>query len=232
MDWVNPNYLCNGDHDGVNPTLTSPISPDGSPEPGRLYTVPARQGRAARLRAGQRLRIVNTHGSQVCDFWAACWPGTHEAVSMEHLRASLSRTIPRVGDTLVTNRRRPLLRLVRDTSPGVHDTLIAACDLPRYRKLGVEGYHDNCSDNLRMALRAIGIAPVEVPSPLNLWMNNPVSPSGEIAWVPPVSRPGDEVVMEALLDCIAVMSACPQDLVPVNGADCTPRELHFQVLEG
>lgn len=231
MDWVNPHYLCNGDCDGFNATRVSPISTDGTPEIGRLYELPARQGRAVRLGAGQRLRIVNPHGTQVCDFWALCWPHTHEALSMEHLRAGLSRTMPRTGDVLVTNRRRPLLRLVHDSSAGVHDTLIAACDLPRYRMLGVQGYHDNCSDNLRMALHAIGVIPLAVPAPLNLWMNNPVSAAGEIGWMPPVSRPGDDVVFEALHDCVAVMSACPQDLVPVNGADCVPRELHFQVLE-
>jgi uncharacterized protein len=230
MDWINPHHTCNGDHDGVNATLTSPISPDGRPQRGAVYTVPARQGRAVRLSKGERLRIVNPHGTQVCDFWALCWPGLHEVLSMEHVRASLSRTIPRAGDVLVTSRRRPLLRLVEDTSPGVHDTLIAACDLPRYRSLGVDGYHDNCSDNLRLALRAIGIRPSDVPAPLNLWMNNPVSPQGDIGWEPPLARPGDAVLLEVLEDCIAVLSACPQDLVPVNGADCTPRDLQFEVL--
>lgn len=29
MDWVNPQYQENGDIDGVNPSLTSPISSDG-----------------------------------------------------------------------------------------------------------------------------------------------------------------------------------------------------------
>ena len=229
MNWVNPHYLCNGDMDGTNGSLSGAISTDGSPEQGRLYTVPAREARAVRLCTGDRLRIVNPHGTQVCDFWALCWPQTHEALSMEHMRAGLSRTIPRVGDELVTNRRRPLLRLLQDTSPGIHDSLIAACDLPRYRSLGVTGYHDNCSDNLRMALRAIGVLPIEVPAPLNLWMNNPVSADGSIGWAPPISQPGDFLTFEALVDCIAVLSACPQDLVPVNGADCVPHELQFQV---
>jgi len=37
----------NGTPLGENPTARTPISPDGRPEPGRRYTVPARQGRAA-----------------------------------------------------------------------------------------------------------------------------------------------------------------------------------------
>ena len=47
---------------------------------------------------------------------------------MEHIRTSISRLVPKVGDVLVTNHRRPILALIEDTSPGIHDTLIAACD--------------------------------------------------------------------------------------------------------
>ena len=43
----------------------------------------------------------------------------------------------------------------------MHDTLIAACDLYRYKNLGVEGYHDNCADNMRLALKAIGLRAIE-----------------------------------------------------------------------
>lgn len=230
MDWVNRNYQGNGDIDGSNATLHSPISPTGEAEPGRRYTIPARQGRAVKLVQGARLKIINVHGTQVCDFWAFRDSGLYEFMSMEHVRAWLSKTIPGVGDELVTNRRRPILRFVVDTSIGIHDTLIAACDLPRYRTLGVAHYHDNCSDNLRMAMAAIGRRMSEVPAPFNVWMNNPVAPNGAIGWLPPRSAAGDYVVFEALMDCMAVMSACPQDLVPVNGEGCTPMELQFEVM--
>ena len=56
--------------DGQNASLQSAISPDGTPEPGQRYTVPARCGVAVRLAKGQRLTAINTHGTQVGDFWA------------------------------------------------------------------------------------------------------------------------------------------------------------------
>lgn len=214
---------------GHNATLTAPISADGTPTVGQRYTVPARHGRAVRLRAGQTLRVINTPGSQVCDFWAFRADNPNEFLSMEHVRQVLNRVIPRVGDALVTNRRRPILTMTADTSPGIHDTLIAACDLFRFINLGVEAYHDNCADNLRMALAAIGVTAPEVPQPLNLWMNIPVR-DGTLRWEPPVARPGDHVDLRAEVDCIAAMSACPQDMVPINGADCVPRPVDFQVL--
>ena len=35
-----------------------------------METIPARRGKAAYVRQGQSIRIVNTHGSQVVDTWA------------------------------------------------------------------------------------------------------------------------------------------------------------------
>lgn len=195
-----------------------------------LQVVPARRGRAVRLSAGQAVRIVNTHGSQVVDSWAFNLDDLSEFMSMEHLRATLGKVFPEAGDPLVTNRRRPILHLEEDTSPGRHDTVIAACDVHRYASLGCRGYHDNCTDNLRAALAALGLRAPEVPAPLNLWMNIPIRADGRIEWGTPLSRPGDHVVLRAALDCVLALSACPQDLIPINGAACTPTEVHFEVL--
>jgi len=195
-----------------------------------LQTIPARKGRAVRLRAGQAIRIVNTHGSQVVDTWAFSAEDPTEFLSNEHMRPTLGRLSPRKGDPLITNRRRPILVMEEDTSPGRHDTIIAACDDYRYGLLGCTEYHDNCDDNLHAALRAIGLRIEGTPSPLNLWMNIPVTPEGEIVWGEPLSKPGDYVVLRAVMDCVVVMSACPQDILPINGRDRTPTEAHYEVL--
>ena len=218
----------NGEQVGTNDTLTQPISPDGVAQPGMLYTVPARQGRAVRLGAGQVIRIINTHGTQVCDTWAFKADDLSEFMSMEHARAWIDRITPHVGDPLVTNRRRPIMTLIADTSPGVHDTLMAACDAYRYETLGVKDYHDNCADNMRMALKAIGLRAREVPQPFNVWMNIPVAPDGSIQWLAPASTAGDFIDLRAEMDCVVVMSACPQDIIPIN--DNHPVEVQFMVV--
>ena len=192
-------------------------------------TIPARRGRAVRLRAGQSIRIVNTHGHQVVDFWAFRDPDVSEFLSMEHLRPTIGRIFPRAGDGLVTNKRRPILHFVEDTSPGIHDTLMAACDNERYGLLGCTDYHDNCTDNLKAAMREAGVTAHEVPSPLNLWMNIPVDAEGNSGWGEPVSRPGDHVVFRAAMDCICAMSCCPQDILPINKGKTV--EAHFEVLD-
>ncbi|MDB5782788.1 MULTISPECIES: urea carboxylase-associated family protein [Caballeronia] len=213
---------------GENATLREPISADGTPEIGKTYTVPARNGRAVRVKSGQTIRITNTHGTQVCDTWIFNADHLDEFLSFEHARASLDKVIPQAGDPLMTNHRRPIAELVTDTSPGVHDTLMAACDLYRYKNLGVAGYHDNCADNMRLALKAIGLRAREVPQPFNLWMNIPIKPDYSIEWLAPVSKAGDYVDIKALMDCVVVMSACPQDIIPINALN--PLEVEFTVL--
>ena len=195
-----------------------------------VVTIPARKGTAALVSGGQMIRVINTYGQQVVDTWAFNSADISEFMSMEHSRTALARILPKVGDSMVTNRRRPILTLVEDTSPGIHDTLLAACDRYRYELLGVQGYHDNCTDNLRSAMTALGVAPPETPSPWNLFMNIPVQPDGSVSFAAPVSKAGDYILLQAEMDCLVAFSACPQDIIPINGEACTPTEAHFEVL--
>jgi len=195
-----------------------------------MIQIPARRGKATRLLQGQSVKVINTHGQQVVDTWAFALADITEFMSMEHTRIAIGRIIPAVGDALVTNRRRPILRLVEDNSGGIHDTLVAACDRWRYELLGCATYHDNCTDNLAAALAELGLSPPETPSPLNLFMNIPVIDGNRIDVLPPVSTPGSFVTLRAEMDCIVALSACPQDMVPINGLAMTPTEAHFGIV--
>ena len=101
-----------------------------------MIEIPARKGKAARVRRGQRIKVINSRGQQVVDTWAFNAEDLHEFMSMEHSRVAIGRIIPAIGDALVTNKRRPILTLVEDTSGGIHDTLFASCDRWRYELLG------------------------------------------------------------------------------------------------
>ena len=198
--------------------------------PNDLMTVPARKGRAARLAKDQAIKIINTHGTQVIDTWAFSAEDLREFMSMEHMRPTIGTIFPRKGHYLYTNRRRPILFFEEDTSPGIHDTLMAACDDYRYGLLGCKEYHDNCTDNLIAGMRQIGLTAPEVPAPLNLWMNIPVDKTGNTSFEEPVSKPGDYVILRATMDCIVAMSACPQDILPINGAERKIQDAHYHIL--
>ena len=179
--------------------------------PGRL-AIPAREGRAVRVEAGRSFRVVDVEGGQVADLFAFCSDDLGEYLSAEHTRADIFRLFPRIGESFVTNRRRPILLLEGDTSPGHHDMLFAACDAARYASLGASADHASCAGNLQSALAGLGLGPVPVPQPVNLFENIPARPDGTLDWRATASAPGDYVQLRAERDCLVVVSACPYDL--------------------
>lgn len=164
---------------------------------------------------------------------------------MPHSRAATLHMRPKVNDTLVSNLREPMLVLVEDTSPGIHDTLIAACDPQRYKGLGVSDWehHGSCAENLVLALKelneraglkgakAIGadVTINIVPAPLNLFMNIPWDDDGDLGFKAPKGKEGDYVRLKAERDMVVVMSACPQDVLEINAMK--PTDAHFLVEE-
>lgn len=194
-----------------------------------IIRVPAQHGVATRLRSGQTLRLINTHGTQVVDLWAFNAADLTEHMSMPHTRASINKLIPAVGDSFVTNRRDVILTITADSSPGKHDMLIPACDTHRYRKqYGIQEYHRNCNDNLREALEAIGEKGFEfAPGPFNVWMNIPVTEEGALLWKAAASKGGDFIDFRAEMECIVAMSACPNDFMEINSGRC--EDVHFTV---
>ena len=183
-----------------------------------------------RVPAGRSVKVVNTYGSQVVDCWAFSAADAAEFMSMEHTRVEIERVSPGVGDGLYSNKRRTLFTVVEDTSPGVHDTTLAACDVYRYERLGATGYHPNCTDNLLSVMRDEGVILRYVPCPFNLWENAIIVPDRRQVIRPPVSKPGDHIMLRAELDVIVVLSACPQDMALTNGPDGKPKDVHYLVL--
>lgn len=191
--------------------------------------IPARSGAWFPISKGRTVDIINTFGQQVVDFWAFRRDDPAECLSMEHTRSCLEKIRFTRGDTLMTNRRRPLLEIVEDTSPGLHDSLLSACDEARYRLLGVTGYHASCAENFRTACLAANLRVAGLPAPWNVFMNVVVE-DGRLRIEPPQSRAGDYVRLRAYADALVVLSACPMDIVPTNGAERVPRPVEYRLL--
>ena len=94
--------------------------------PGKI-SIPAGKAVSIQLSAKQCVRIINHEGGQVVDTWAFSRDKPSEHLSMEHSRSALYKLWFEPGDTLVSNHFSPMLTIVEDSSPGMHDTLHAAC---------------------------------------------------------------------------------------------------------
>jgi uncharacterized protein len=187
--------------------------------------VPGGEGRAVGVREGQHFRITDVEGGQVGDLFAFAAADPAEYASAEHTRVAIRKLFPRPGDPVLTNRRRPILSVLEDTSPGRHDMLYAACDPARYALLGADPGHRSCAANLRQAAGEHGLDIPSVPQPLNIFMDVRAQDDGTLVSHPASSRPGDYVAFRADMDCLVVLSSCPMDVVSISSGGITPLEL-------
>ncbi len=195
------------------------------PVPGRVVRVveiPARHGAALEVAKGQVLRVIDVEGQQVGDFVCFNRADLGERYSPQNT-VLFNRTIyPRIGAALVSDRGRPLMRLVADTV-GVHDLICGSCSEEYYRnRLDHAAPHRSCRSNLAEALRPWGIALADVPFSFNVFMQWPVQPDGSVRPMAAPSQAGDYVDFLAETDVVAANSACPSDITPTNAHRPTP----------
>ena len=181
------------------------------------------------LERGRSCRVVNTLGGQVVDAWAFAAGDYDEYLSMEHSRSANYKLLFEPGDALYSNRFRPLLGLAADTSPGIHDTLHAACSKGSYRYYGAGRETPNCEDNLVAQLRRRDFDLVHVPCPWNLFEHAPVAADSTLSDAPSAARPGDYVELEARVDLLLVFSACPSTVGQISGGK--PKGAAIEILE-
>jgi uncharacterized protein YcgI (DUF1989 family) len=129
----------------------------------RSVDIPACSGAWLPVSAGQFIRITDIEGQQVADMWAVCAADFSEFLSAAVTRGAGERLFPPVGGAFFSNRYRPLLTLLADKSPGVHDMLWPACDAHLYASFGITGDDvPSCSSNFRKAAAEFGWTPEQV----------------------------------------------------------------------
>lgn len=187
----------------------------------------AQKGKAFTVGKGELIKVIDVYGGQAADFFAFALENIKEYLSAEHTRPSIERLFPKEGEAFYTQERRPIISLIEDHTPGIHDMLFAACNPSRYRELGVEGWHASCEENLQRCMEALGQSGIEIPQPVNLFTNFPVSHAGEMGVAAPLTKAGDYVVMRAEMDAYICVSACPQDQNETNSG--TPTDIKVEV---
>lgn len=198
--------------------------------------IPAREGRGFEVAKGGRFRIATPEGQQAADFFAFNAANVGEWLSANHTWIRYRRLRLEPGDEFESRFRRPMLRLVADGAAGVHDMMIPACDQIRYEQLGHVGPHASCAENLGIAMRRLGHSIDVVPQPINFFTHTVVAADGALDSPPNPVAAGAYVELEALMDLICVVSACPYDLAlpdwPINSPERGPTELVVDLMEG
>lgn len=166
-------------------------------------------GCALLLDKGELLRVIDPQGEQVADLFAFARDDRRSALSSGRSIDYAGSIRFTAGSVLYAGDSRPLLTIVED-SVGRHDFLLTPCSLAMFALLYPEhrGYHPSCLENLSRSFAPHGVAPHEIGTTFNIFMNVAVAPDGAIAIGVPLSRPGDSVVLRAELDLLVGLTAC------------------------
>lgn len=165
---------------------------------------------------GSTLKVVDVEGCQIGDLFVLAASDLDERLSPGVTRLINFTPFPHLGESFYSNRRRSLLTLLEDTSPGLHDMTFAPCDAELYRTFNAGDEHPNCRDNYFRAMAALGVAAHSHPDPINVFQNTPVNLNGSYTIGAALSRPGDYIALRANIDLIIALTACSVD-IPFEG---------------
>jgi uncharacterized protein YcgI (DUF1989 family) len=179
----------------------------------QLNIIPPRSGVSFILKKGRQLKVIDIDGEQVSDF--ICY-------NLNDIREHLSsgRTIDYAetifltkGHPFYSNRSNVMFEMIEDTV-GRHDFLLTPCSSDTFRIIyGHSSPHRGCLGNLATALKEFEITPDDIPTCFNIFMHVAVDgETGKIQVLPPKSKAGDYVTIEAKMDLIVGMTACSAEM--------------------
>lgn len=173
------------------------------------------------IRKGEILRIVDMEGQQAVDFICFNAKNVNETYDNTVTVRLASRPFLRKGDVLYSNLANPMFMMIEDTI-GNHDTICGCCSAEinflRYQVKNTP----SCRANFLRELSKHGLDSRSLVPNVNFFMNIPFDANGEFQFKAPLSRPGDHVDLAAEMDCLAMISNCPQILNPANNFNPTP----------
>jgi len=187
--------------------------------------VPANSGAAFEVHAGQ---VFTVYGRTIVDLVAFDLHDLTHRFDQARTKSNLGKIFLSTGDVLMSKLNSDMLRIVEDGFPeGHHDLQYGMCSRERWlwalrqkvatasylreREMTADDFPDHgCFENLITALQPYGIAPVDIPSPFNLFQHMLIdTQTGQM--VRSTLRPPNPVPVGllALMDCLVAVSACP-----------------------
>ena len=178
-----------------------------------MKIIPPRSGVSFILTKGQRLIVTDIQGEQVSDFICYNLKDKREYLSSGRTIDYAETIFFTKGHPFYSNRSNIMFEIIEDTV-GRHDFLLTPCSADTFRIIyGHTEPHRGCFGNLCAALEEYGIEPDDIPISFNIFMHVTVDGnSGKVDVLPPKSKAGDYVVIEAKMDLIVGLTACSAEM--------------------
>ena len=169
-------------------------------------------GTSFELKKGDLLTVIDPEGEQVSDLVCFAKEDRREWLSSGRTMDYANTIFLTKGHTLYSNRSRKMLTIVEDTV-GRHDFLLTPCSKETFEIIyDNHAPHPSCFDNLCKNLARFDIAPDEIPTTFNIFMNVQIAPNGTISVEPPLSKAGDKMVLRAEMDLLVGLTACSAEM--------------------
>jgi len=174
-----------------------------------MNIIPPRSGVGFILRKGTSLKVLDVQGEQVSDFVCYNLDDKHEYLSSGRTLDYAETLFLSTGSLFYSNRSNVMFEIVEDTVCR-HDFLLAPCSAEMFRiTYGHTEPHQGCFGNLKHALAEFGILGDAIPTCFNIFMHVAINgESGKLSVLPPKSKAGDFVILQAKMDLIVGMTAC------------------------
>jgi uncharacterized protein len=174
-----------------------------------LSIIPPRTGTSFILEKHKKLKVVDILGEQVSDFICFNQHDKTEYLSSGRTLDYAETLFLTKGNVLYSNRSNVMFEILEDTV-GRHDFLLAPCSAEMFRITYKDKHpHKGCFGNLKEALSNFGIHEDAIPTCFNIFMNVDVNgENGKLSVLPPKSKAGDFIMIEAKMDLIVGMTAC------------------------
>ena len=205
--------------------MTLPASPSRR-DPARAradHHVPAESPWSGAVRRGETIRIVDLDGQQAVDTLFYRLGDAGERYSSQDTVRRQGAAYVTTGTAIMSSEGNVMLTVTADTC-GRHDTSAGACscEANTVRFGHAARYLHACRENFVLEVGRHGMTKRDIVPNINFFMNVPIEPSGDLAIVDGVSKPGDYVELTAEMDVLCVISNCPQINNPCNGFNPTP----------
>ena len=187
--------------------------------------VPANSGAAFEVRTDQ---VFSVFGQTIVDLVAFDLHDLSHRFDQARTKSNLGKIFVSTGDVLISKLNHDMLRIVEDGfTEGHHDLQYGMCSRERWlwalrqrvasasylrqQEMTADDFPDNgCFENLTAAVAPYGIEPVDIPAPFNLFQNMLIDTETGVMRHTKIRPPAPVPVrMQALMDCLVAVSACP-----------------------
>jgi uncharacterized protein len=175
------------------------------------------------VRQGEIFRVT---GESTCDLVAFKLENLRERFDQARTKVANGKIFLTKGDSLYSKFNDVMLTITEDQFDGTHDLQKGMCSERVYQDIFRRNYDKfnmsvlgvpfekfpkhGCWENLSSSLKSWGILPEDIPSPFNIFQHMKIDgKTGRMEFTDKVPPPGTYVDLEAKMNCLVAVSACP-----------------------